>query len=141
MSGHRDIRRMRKAVGLLVAGSGVFAWSMYGYLFGGVVSGIGDYGNCFGVPTVWTDVRFDPCYDGNILVNAFALGVVKTDGVFLDQLCYDAVDYALEADNVGLAAEIVTANLGSVLGAGQINRLRAWFTPPRRAPSGVSSFW
>ena len=52
------------------------------HLLRGVVRGIGDYGNCFGVPTVWSDVDFDPCYDGNILVNAFALGVVRNEGIF-----------------------------------------------------------
>jgi phosphoribosylformylglycinamidine synthase len=52
------------------------------HLLGGVVKGIGDYGNCFGVPTVSSDVDFDASYDGNILVNAFALGVVRNDGIF-----------------------------------------------------------
>ena len=52
------------------------------HLLRGVVRGIGDYGNCFGVPTVWSDVDFDRCYDGNILVNAFALGVVRNDSIF-----------------------------------------------------------
>ncbi len=53
------------------------------HLLRGCVKGVGDYGNCFGVPTVYTDARFDPCYDGNILVNAFALGVVDKDKIFL----------------------------------------------------------
>jgi phosphoribosylformylglycinamidine synthase subunit PurL len=52
------------------------------HLVAGVVKGIGDYGNCFGVPTVWSDVDFDASYDGNILVNAFALGVLRHDGIF-----------------------------------------------------------
>ena len=52
------------------------------HLLRGVVRGIGDYGNCFGVPTVWSDVDFDGCYDGNILVNAFALGIVRNDSIF-----------------------------------------------------------
>ena len=43
----------------------------------GVVKGIGDYGNCFGVPTVGGEVYFDPCYNQNILVNAMSVGVVK----------------------------------------------------------------
>jgi phosphoribosylformylglycinamidine synthase subunit PurL len=46
-------------------------------LFRGVVRGIGDYGNCFGVPTVAGEVYFDPCYQDNPLVNAMAVGVVK----------------------------------------------------------------
>ncbi|MBN8546979.1 MAG: phosphoribosylformylglycinamidine synthase subunit PurL [Ignavibacteria bacterium] len=47
------------------------------YLFNGVVEGIADYGNCFGVPTVAGEVYFDECYHGNPLVNAMAVGVVK----------------------------------------------------------------
>ena len=47
------------------------------YLFSGVVKGIGDYGNCFGVPTVAGEVYFDECYKGNPLVNAMAVGIVN----------------------------------------------------------------
>ncbi len=47
------------------------------YLFNGVVEGIADYGNCFGVPTVGGEVYFDECYQGNPLVNAMAVGIVK----------------------------------------------------------------
>ncbi len=47
------------------------------YLFDGVVRGIGDYGNSFGVPTVAGEVYFDPCYQDNPLVNAMSVGVVK----------------------------------------------------------------
>src|SRR5512135_3695051 len=43
----------------------------------GVVKGIGDYGNSFGVPTVAGEVYFDPCYQENPLVNAMSVGVVK----------------------------------------------------------------
>lgn len=49
------------------------------FLFEGVVKGIGDYGNCFGVPTVAGEVYFDDCYKGNPLVNAMAIGIVNTD--------------------------------------------------------------
>lgn len=49
------------------------------YLFEGVVKGIGDYGNCFGVPTVAGEVYFDDSYKENPLVNAMAVGIVKTD--------------------------------------------------------------
>ncbi len=49
------------------------------YLFKGVVKGIGDYGNCFGVPTVAGEVYFDESYKGNPLVNAMAVGIVKHD--------------------------------------------------------------
>jgi phosphoribosylformylglycinamidine synthase II len=47
------------------------------YLVGGVVGGIGGYGNCVGVPTVAGEVMFDPAYNGNILVNAFCLGLAR----------------------------------------------------------------
>jgi phosphoribosylformylglycinamidine synthase II len=49
------------------------------YLFAGVVKGIGDYGNSFGVPTVAGEVYFDESYQGNPLVNAMAVGIVKTN--------------------------------------------------------------
>jgi phosphoribosylformylglycinamidine synthase len=48
----------------------------------GVVAGIGGYGNSIGVPTVGGEVQFDTRYDGNILVNAFTCGVVRTDRIF-----------------------------------------------------------
>jgi phosphoribosylformylglycinamidine synthase len=51
------------------------------YLVRGVVKGIGDYGNCFGVPTVAGEVYFDDCYRDNPLVNAMAVGIVKHDGI------------------------------------------------------------
>ncbi|MGH7905031.1 MAG: phosphoribosylformylglycinamidine synthase subunit PurL [Candidatus Binataceae bacterium] len=49
------------------------------YLLAGAVSGIGGYGNCVGVPTVAGEVMFDPSYNGNILVNAFCLGLARRD--------------------------------------------------------------
>src|SRR3954470_9602006 len=48
----------------------------------GVVSGISHYGNCFGVPTVGGECAFDESYDGNPLVNVFALGVFRHDEIF-----------------------------------------------------------
>jgi phosphoribosylformylglycinamidine synthase subunit PurL len=48
----------------------------------GVVSGISHYGNCFGVPTVGGECVFEPCYNGNPLVNVFALGVIEHGKVF-----------------------------------------------------------
>jgi len=51
------------------------------YLFDGVVRGIADYGNCFGVPTVAGEVYFDERYTGNPLVNCMAVGIVKHDQV------------------------------------------------------------
>ena len=53
------------------------------FLLNGVVDGISSYGNCTGVPTVGGEVYFDSCYNGNILVNAFCLGLAKSDGIFL----------------------------------------------------------
>ncbi|WP_309496127.1 phosphoribosylformylglycinamidine synthase subunit PurL [Sulfurovum sp.] len=53
------------------------------HLVRGVVDGIGSYGNCMGVPTIGGEVSFDESYNGNILVNAFSLGLVKSDEIFL----------------------------------------------------------
>lgn len=52
------------------------------YLLSGVVAGIGGYGNCIGVPTVGGECYFDECYNANILVNAFTLGIVKKKHIF-----------------------------------------------------------
>ena len=48
----------------------------------GVVSGIAGYGNCFGVPNLGGETKFESCYNGNPLVNAFALGLVRKDEIF-----------------------------------------------------------
>ncbi len=48
----------------------------------GVVAGIAGYGNCFGVPNLGGETRFEECYSGNPLVNAFALGLVRKDEIF-----------------------------------------------------------
>ena len=53
------------------------------HLVRGVVDGIGSYGNCMGVPTIGGEMSFDESYNGNILVNAFALGLAKSDEIFL----------------------------------------------------------
>ncbi|MBB5021472.1 phosphoribosylformylglycinamidine synthase subunit PurL [Desulfurispira natronophila] len=71
------------------------------YLFSGVVKGIGWYGNCFGVPTVGGEVYFDDQYSTNPLVNAFALGYVKKDKIFLGR-----------ADGVGNPVMYVGAKTG-----------------------------
>lgn len=52
------------------------------YLLKGVVAGIGGYGNCMGVPTIGGETTFEECYAGNNLVNAFTLGLAKTDEIF-----------------------------------------------------------
>ncbi len=51
-------------------------------IMAGVVKGIGDYGNAFGVPTVGGEIYFSPCYSLNPLVNAFALGLVRREQIF-----------------------------------------------------------
>lgn len=51
-------------------------------ILNGVVSGISHYGNCFGVPTIGGECLFEDCYNGNPLVNVFALGVCKAEDVF-----------------------------------------------------------
>ena len=53
------------------------------FLLKGVVEGIGGYGNCMGVPTIGGETTFEDCYEGNILVNAFTLGIAKSDEIFL----------------------------------------------------------
>ena len=52
------------------------------YLLRGVVEGIGGYGNCMGVPTIGGEMSFESSYNGNILVNAFCLGVAKKQEIF-----------------------------------------------------------
>jgi phosphoribosylformylglycinamidine synthase len=71
------------------------------HLVSGVVAGVGGYGNSFGVPTVGGEVEFDPRYNGNILVNAFAAGLAKSDGIFLS-----------EAKGVGLPVVYLGAKTG-----------------------------
>ncbi len=67
----------------------------------GVVAGVGGYGNSFGVPTVGGEVNFDPRYNGNILVNAFAAGIAKTDALFYSK-----------AEGVGLPVVYLGAKTG-----------------------------
>ncbi len=52
------------------------------HLVGGVVAGIGGYGNCIGIPTVGGEVNFNKSYNGNILVNAMAVGLANSDRIF-----------------------------------------------------------
>jgi len=49
------------------------------YLFSGVVKGIGDYGNCVGIPNIGGEVYFEDAYEGNPLVNAMAIGLMRTE--------------------------------------------------------------
>jgi len=55
------------------------------HIVSGVVEGVGGYGNCFGVPTIGGEVNFDARYNDNCLVNAFAAGLAKADGIFLSE--------------------------------------------------------
>ncbi|AOF89276.1 phosphoribosylformylglycinamidine synthase subunit PurL [Sinorhizobium sp. RAC02] len=71
------------------------------HLVSGVVAGVGGYGNSFGVPTVGGEVEFDPRYNGNILVNAFAAGLAKSNAIFLS-----------EAKGVGLPVVYLGAKTG-----------------------------
>ena len=71
------------------------------HLVNGVVAGVGGYGNAFGVPVVGGEVEFDPSYNGNCLVNAFAAGLAKHDGIFLS-----------EAKGVGLPVVYLGAKTG-----------------------------
>ncbi len=48
----------------------------------GVISGVAGYGNCFGVPNLGGETKFEACYSGNPLLNAFALGLVRKDEIF-----------------------------------------------------------
>ena len=52
------------------------------HLLSGVVAGIGGYGNCIGIPTVGGEVNFHSSYNGNILVNAMAVGLAHSDRIF-----------------------------------------------------------
>ena len=71
------------------------------HLVSGVVAGVGGYGNSFGVPTVGGEVNFHSRYNGNILVNAFALGLADADGIFLS-----------EAKGIGLPVVYLGAKTG-----------------------------
>jgi phosphoribosylformylglycinamidine synthase II len=71
------------------------------HLVSGVVAGVGGYGNSFGVPTVGGEVNFDARYNGNCLVNAFAAGLAKSDGIFYSK-----------AEGVGLPVVYLGAKTG-----------------------------
>ncbi|HYD25510.1 MAG TPA: phosphoribosylformylglycinamidine synthase subunit PurL, partial [Croceibacterium sp.] len=71
------------------------------HLVAGVVAGIGGYGNSFGVPTVGGEVNFHRRYNSNCLVNAFALGIARADGIFYSK-----------AEGVGLPVVYLGAKTG-----------------------------
>jgi phosphoribosylformylglycinamidine synthase len=66
---------------LVTNGNGNSAITNNRRLFAGVVSGIAHYGNCFGIPTIAGEVYFDKSYEGNPLVNAFCLGVLRHEQI------------------------------------------------------------
>jgi phosphoribosylformylglycinamidine synthase len=70
--------------GPIVAGNGVSEEdaAKNRRILDGVIRGIANYGNCFGVPTVGGEVGFEPCYSQNPLVNALALGIAKKEDLF-----------------------------------------------------------
>lgn len=76
---HRDIFTMgaRPVAALNSLRFGKLQESKTQHLIGGVVHGIGHYGNCFGVPTVGGEIYFEQCYHTNPLVNAMSVGIVK----------------------------------------------------------------
>lgn len=78
---HRDIFTMgaRPVAALNSLRFGSLSSKKTQHLLKGVVKGIGDYGNCFGVPTVAGEVYFDPCYEVNPLVNAMSVGLVDVN--------------------------------------------------------------
>ena len=78
---HRDIFTMgaRPIAALNSLRFGPLSEPRTKHLLKGVVAGIGDYGNCLGVPTIGGEVYFHPCYLQNILVNAMSIGIVKSD--------------------------------------------------------------
>jgi len=80
---HRDIFTMgaRPIAALNSLRFGSLQHDRVRYLLDGVVRGIGDYGNSFGVPTVAGDVYFEDAYEGNPLVNAMSVGIVKEDAI------------------------------------------------------------
>jgi phosphoribosylformylglycinamidine synthase len=80
---HRDIFTMgaRPIAALNSLRFGALEDDRVRYLLDGVVRGIGDYGNSFGVPTVAGDVYFDEAYEGNPLVNAMSVGLVEADAI------------------------------------------------------------
>ena len=57
-------------------------------LLNGVVSGIGGYGNCIGIPTVAGETKFNKTYNENILVNAMAVGLANKNKIFIQKLRY-----------------------------------------------------
>jgi len=114
------------------------------HLVKGVVAGIGGYGNCIGVPTVGGEVQFDESYDGNILVNAFTVGIAKTDELFFgvaEGVGNPIIYVGAKTGRDGIhGATMASAEFGeetdSKLPTVQVGECRTWaprVSPPRRS--------
>jgi phosphoribosylformylglycinamidine synthase len=72
------------------------------YLVEGVVSGIAGYGNCIGIPTVGGEIYMEDCYDGNILVNVFTVGIASTWGQKRGEMAFTAPPWHLRSSTESL---------------------------------------
>ncbi len=92
------------------------------YLFAGIVKGVGDYGNCIGVPTLGGEVRFAPGYSGNPLVNAMAVGVLRADDL-------------ITARAHGVGNLLLTSGRGPDVTGSTVPRSHRRISPPRARPA------
>lgn len=103
------------------------------YLFEEVVAGIAGYGNCIGVPTVGGEVQFDPCYEGNPLVNAMCVGLIDHKDIQKGQ-----------AKGIGNTVMYVGASTGAMEFMAQLSRLKnlakALKRSARRSKSAIRSW-
>ena len=79
----------------------------------GVVAGIGGYGNCLGLPNIGGEVVFDPCYQGNPLVNALCVGVMKHEDIHLAKAsgtCNKVILYGARTGGDGIGGVSVLAS-------------------------------
>ena len=105
----------------------------------GVVSGVASYGNCFGVPNVGGEVKFESCYSGNPLVNAFALGLVRRDQIFYAKAAGEGNPVIYVGSKTGrdgihgatMASEEFSEELGS-----QAAERAGWRSVPGEAAAG-----
>ena len=95
------------------------------YLFGGVVKGIGDYGNCVGIPNIGGEVHFDRGYEGNPIVNAMCLGLMKHDELItaVAEGAYDFYEKPVDTDTLNKAAGEV---FGEISGRRAGRQRRYW---------------
>jgi phosphoribosylformylglycinamidine synthase subunit PurL len=95
----------------------------------GVVRGIGHYGNCIGVPTVGGEVAFDPCYEGNPLVNALCVGVLPAERLQLARAERPGdvavlIGQRTGRDGIGGASVLASAEFGASADAGEVDTKR-----------------